>query len=220
MNKDAEYCSKHNPVDETLVVQRVNRGLANVVVRLETKAGDGPLPIHDSHRETETARVTFDNRGCRFVPHVCVLRTTQTLVIANHDNVSHSTAAYLDRNDPFNEVTAARQSSERRVERPERMPAKVNCSIHPWMSGWLVVSDHPYATVSDDAGRFRLRNLPAGERTFQIWQEKAGGISRGTRDGRPVAWNRGRVTVTIHPGENDLGEIHVPAEVFTPPREE
>jgi hypothetical protein len=216
INKDVEFCSKHNPVDETLVVDRENRGIANVVVRLETKSGDAPLVVHDSYRESESARVALDNRGCRFSPRICVLRTTQTLVISNNDEVSHNTAAYLDRNDPFNEVTAVGQSTERRIERPERVPVKVACSIHPWMSGWLVVSDHPYAAVTDATGRFRIKNVPTGERTFQVWQEKAGWIARGLRDGRPVEWKRGRVTVTIKPGDNDLGEIHLTADVFSP----
>jgi hypothetical protein len=84
------------------------------------------------------------------------------------------------------------------------------------MSGWLVVSDHPYAAVSEADGRFRIKNLPAGERTFQFWHEKSGWVARGTRDGRLVEWQRGRVTVTINPGENDLGEVRIPAEVFSP----
>ncbi|MGE3317054.1 MAG: hypothetical protein AB7O26_18210 [Planctomycetaceae bacterium] len=214
VNKDEEYCSKDKPYDESLIVNKENSGIANVVVRLEVKTGD-KIPVHDSYRESATARVPLDNKSCRFVPHVCLLRTTQTLVITNSDDVSHNTAAYLDRNDPFNEVTAVRQSTEKTIARPERMPAKVNCSIHPWMAGWLVVSDHPYAAVSDPDGRFQIENLPAGEWTFQVWQEKGGWIRKAKQEGKPVEWKRGRVTIKIEPGKNSLGEIRLSPDAFT-----
>ncbi len=219
IEKDVEFCSKHNPADESLLIHPENRGIANIVVRLETKRG-GNLPrVHDSYQEHESARVKLENKGCRFSPHVCLLRTSQTLVISNEDSVAHNTAAYLNRNDPFNEVTAPGKSTERNIELIERQPVKVACSIHPWMMGWLVVSDHPYAAVTDADGRFRIRQLPVGEHTVQIWQEKAGVITRGMRDGKPIEWKRGRVTLTIQPGENNLGEIHIPAIVFSPAEE-
>jgi len=214
LNKDIDFCSQHNPVDESLVVHAENRGLAHVVVRLETKSGDAPLPVHPQYNETAEAKVLLDNRGCGFAPHICLLRTSQTLAITNSDDVSHNTAAYLDRNDPFNEVTGIKQTIDRQLKRPERMPVQVKCSIHPWMTGWLVVSDHPYAAVSDADGRFRIEHVPAGERTFQVWQEKAGWIAQGTRDGQPIDWKRGRVTLTIREGENDLGEIRVAPAAF------
>ncbi len=213
VNKDEEYCSKDNPFDESLLVNKENSGIANVVIRLEAKAGE-KISVHDSYSASASARVALDNKTCRFIPHVCLLRTTQTLVITNSDDVSHNTAAYLDRNDPFNEVTAARKSSEKQIARAERMPSKVNCSIHPWMAGWLVVSDHPYAAVSNADGSFEIANIPAGERTFQVWQEKGGWIRKGKRDGKPVEWKRGRVTLKIEPGMNSLGEIRLSPDAF------
>lgn len=213
LNKDAEYCSKHKPVDETLLVDKATSGLANVVVRLETKSGT-KLPTHESYRQAESSKILLDNTGCRFAPHICLLRTSQTLVIRNSDEVAHNTAAYLDRNDPFNEITPPAQTAEKRIERPERMPAKVNCSIHAWMGAWLVVSDHPYAAVTDAKGNFEIPNIPTGEYTFQIWHEKSGWIRKATRDGNPVEWSRGRVTLRIEPGANNLGEIRVNPEIF------
>ena len=31
------------------------------------------------------------------------------------------------------------------------------------MRGWIYVFDHPYYTVTDRRGRFRMNNIPAGE---------------------------------------------------------
>jgi hypothetical protein len=41
-----------------------------------------------------------------------------------------------------------------------------------------------------------------------------GTTSRITRDGKTDVWKRGRFTITIEPGENDLGEIEVSPMLF------
>ena len=150
INKDVEFCGKHEPRSEKLVVHRDDRGIANVVLWLDTKAGE-TVPTHSSYAESATSKIKLANKGCRFDPHVCVLRTSQTLLIENADQIDHNTAAGLDRNDPFNDLTPSAKSSERpRFKQAERVPAQVQCSIHPWMIGWLVIKDHPYVAVTDE----------------------------------------------------------------------
>jgi hypothetical protein len=46
------------------------------------------------------------------------------------------------------------------------------------MKGFWVVVDHPYATVTAADGTFEIKNLPAGEHEFIVWQEAAGYIER------------------------------------------
>ena len=77
----------------------------------------------------------------------------------------------------------------------------------------MLVRDDPYFAVTDENGRLEIENLPTGQWTFQVWHEK-GTISRVTRDGETDVWKRGRFTITIEPGENDLGEIKVSPKLF------
>ncbi len=42
------------------------------------------------------------------------------------------------------------------------------------MSGWLVVSDHPYYDVTSEGGGFELANVPPGKYTVEIWHERLG----------------------------------------------
>ena len=62
---------------------------ANVVVYLYLRGKTAP--VHESYSETADAKVTLDNDKCRFEPHVCLLRTSQTLVVGNKDDVGHNT---------------------------------------------------------------------------------------------------------------------------------
>jgi hypothetical protein len=40
---------------------------------------------------------------------------------------------------------------------------------HPAASAWIVVPPHPYYTLTDEQGRFRLDDVPAGEYTLVVW---------------------------------------------------
>lgn len=212
LNKDVEFCGKHEPRTEKLVVHADDHGIANVVIWLDTKPGE-KIAIHPSFEESVSAKIKLSNKGCRFDPHVCVLRTGQTLLIENSDQVDHNTAAGLDRNAPFNDLTPAGKSVDRpRFTQSEKLPAQVQCAIHPWMIGWLVVKDHPYVAVTDEHGRFELKNLPAGEHTFVVWHELSGFVQDVTRNGKTESWKRGKVLVQIAAGETEFGEARVLAE--------
>jgi plastocyanin len=51
---------------------------------------------------------------------------------------------------------------------------KVFCHIHSHMSASILVLDHPYFTVPDADGRFRLTNVPPGRHTIVGWHERVG----------------------------------------------
>lgn len=212
LNKDVEFCGKYEPRTEKLVVHREDRGIANIVIWLDTKPGEKVVE-HPSFEESASAKIKLANKGCRFDPHVCVLRTGQSLMIENPDEVDHNTAAGLDRNQPFNELVPNGRSAERpKFSQSEKLPSQVQCSIHPWMIGWLVVKDHPYVAVTDEHGRFELKNLPVGEHTFVAWHELPGFMQEVTRDGKAETWKRGKVTVRVVAGETEFGETRVSAD--------
>ncbi len=51
---------------------------------------------------------------------------------------------------------------------------KVKCDVHPWMTGWVAVFDHPYFAVTGDDGAFTIKGLPDGTYTLQAWHERYG----------------------------------------------
>ena len=212
---DKEFCSKFNVLDESLVVNAQNGGIANVVAYLSQARPDGPVPVHPSYQETATAGVKMDNSCCRFDPHVALLRTTQKLLLGNSDDVSHNCKIDTLANQPINYTVPPKDKREQSFPLAERLPARVSCSIHPWMSGWLVIKDNPYMAISDASGKLLIKNLPVGKWTFQFWHEKAGFVRQVRQDGKTVEWAKGRVDVTIKPGVNPLGEIKLAPAAFT-----
>lgn len=215
ITKDQDFCGQHNVVDESVVVNKENGGLANVAVYLYVRRGGDSPQSHESYAETADARVELDNDKCRFEPHVCLLRTSQTLVIKNSDTVGHNTNIATQSNPSFNQMIPGSAELEHKLSAVERRPAKVACNIHPWMTGWVLPQETPYFAVSDKDGEFEIINLPSGKWTFQVWHEKARGVDEVTVDGKATKWSKGRVEVTINAdGTTDLGEIKVGEALF------
>ena len=214
LNKDVDYCGKSKPLDESLIVDPATRGLANVVISLNTKRGDDALPIHPEYAKSADEEVRVTNLNCRFEPRVAVLRLGQTLVLENDDTIAHNTLANLTYNQPFNEALTFQQAVRKTFTRAETRPAEITCPIHAWMKGYIVIKEHPYVVVTDAEGRFTIRNLPVGEWEFQFWHEAPKYLSEIRLHGQTQSDRKGVYTVTVKAGENELGDVTVQPELF------
>lgn len=210
VNKDAACFGNPELYDESLVVAP-DGGIANVVVYVRTKN----VPVHPDYEATADDKVLLDNKRGRFEPHIVLIRLSQTLVIHNSDPCGHNSNLQPIADVGINPLITQNGQAEHRFNRAQNIPVPVSCNIHPWMRGYVLPRPNPYMAVSAEDGTFRIEKLPAGtELEFQVWQEKAGYVTKGQLDGKPVDWNRGRFKMTLKPGNNDLGTIKLPAEIF------
>jgi plastocyanin len=206
VNKDTEYCGKHNLVDETIVVGDGN-GLANMVVFIYTRKA---LEVHPDYEAAAKEPVTLDNNGCHFVPHVMALRTGQPLEIKNSDpGIGHNTNATFVANPTFNEMVANATPITKTLTKAEPIPASVACNVHPWMKGYIVLREDPYVGISNENGEFEIKNIPVGQHEFIFWHEAKGNMrDLALKEGKTD--RRGRAKFKIVAGETlDLGEIKV-----------
>ena len=186
--KDAAVCAAQDVPDEKLVVNPENKGIANVVIYLAKK----PAKIAPTVEKSAVPEVTFDQRGCRFLPHVLLVRTDQTVRVLSDDEAAHNTHTYPIKNRQDNFVVAPKDRggvSVKPLTLSEKLPSKVGCDIHPWMVAYWVILDHPYAAITDENGNFEIKDLPVGTHEFNVWQESAGYLDK-------------KYTVNIKAGEN------------------
>lgn len=202
VEKDVEVCGKHNLVAEDLVVG-ADGGLANVIVYLRTR----DAKEHPDYAQAGSSKVDFDNKNCRFEPHVLAIRTSQTLVLKNSDPVAHNSNVQQLDGGGINPLIPPNGAAEHKFFSEQPVPVTVSCNIHPWMKGYIMPRKSPYFAVSGKDGSFQIKNLPAGELEFVAWQEKSGYLA-------VPGWERGRFTVKIAEGDNDLGTIKCPASLF------
>jgi hypothetical protein len=94
------------------------------------------------------------------------------------------------------------------------LPLPVDCNIHPFMHGYVLVQDHPYMIASAEDGTFEIKNIPAGKHEFQFWHEASGYMKGLNYKGGSLS-RQGRADLTIADGQTlDLGEIKVPASLL------
>ena len=198
--------------DESLLVNENDRGIQNVFVYLY--APNESVAVHPEYSQAAASKLTMKIMGGKLVPRAAIARTTQTLVFQDSDSVSYNLKYELFQNKPFSALLPAGGSASATFTAEENMPSQISCVIHPWLVGQLLVRDNPYFALSDDHGRISISKLPTGKRTFVVWHERTGFVQRVVRDGQPAGWSRGRLTLDIQPGDNDLGEIKLPPEIF------
>jgi len=213
VDKDQAICGKQKLLDESLVVDKETRGIANVVVML-LKPKDRDVPIHESYEKASAEPAKIVSRNCRFEPHVLLMRTTQPLELDNEDPIGYNPKLELFANPSNSSIIPTGGPLRLHLRNEEPAPVRLDCTIHPWMSAFVIVRDNPYMSLSDKSGELRLRNVPAGEWTFRVWHERTGFINQVRHGEKTLEWPKGRMTLTIKSGDNELGEFRIPAEVF------
>ncbi len=212
-NVKEQICAKLVPTDE-LVVNKENKGIANVFVFIPA-AKKPPVPAELA--KSKDKEVVLDQKGCRFLPHAQVMRTDQVLLVKSMDNCGHNTHPYPIKNNPENFTVPANERAgiPWKVKIPENNPTQVKCDIHPWMTTYVLVLDHPYAAVSDKDGKFTIENLPAGDFEFRYWHERVGYVIQVEKivDGKPKMENT--VKLSIAAGKTtDVGVFKIPVARF------
>lgn len=212
VTKDADYCGKHDLVEETVVVGK-NNALKNAVVYLRPGLGK-KVEIHPDYEAKLKEPVILDNHFCRFEPHIVLIRLGQKLKIKNSDPdpVGHNTKIDLF---GFNRTIGSKSEEEVSDNNDFVLPMPVNCSIHPWMSAHILSLKHPYMAASKDDGTFEIKDIPAGTNEFQFWHEAPGNLKNVKLYSGGVTDPKGRAKLTIEAGKTlDLGDIKVPASML------
>ena len=197
--------------DESLIVHTENGGIANVVVYLDRKKP--AVPVHPSYEKDAAAKLDLAMQGGRFIPRLLLVRTTQTIVLRNKDDVGHAAQVFVMRNPPIGPIQAANSQFELRYDKEEYFPCSVRCSIHPWMRGYVLLRSNPYMAKTDANGRFNIKHLPVGKHVFRIWHERSGYL-RNVQIGATTADGKGRLSVHIRGGQTELKACSIESRVF------
>jgi Carboxypeptidase regulatory-like domain len=175
--------------------------VANTVVFIKDISRGKAMDIPEPRR-------FLDQRQCRYEPHILLVPQSGRLKLNSSDAVLHTVhmdgaATY---NLPFPFVNQP-------VMRPMPTAGLVNVRCndgHAWMNAEIMVVSHPYYAVTDESGRFELKDVPPGQYQIVAWHEgwkieredAAFDVLTERRIGRPVfsdpkTWEE-QVTVKAH----------------------
>jgi len=181
--EDKAVCAAVAVPNETLIVNPNGGGLENAIIFLEKRPGNIKPELAAPPKDP----VFFDQKGCRFLPHVLVMQIGQPLLVVSDDPIPHNTHTRPKRNPEFNKLIAATEPDHLNLpasdrggvpclyKKPESSPISVVCDLHTWMKAYHFPIDHPYWALTDKDGKFEIKGLPAGKHSFNIWHESAPG---------------------------------------------
>jgi len=160
---DQYVCGKEKDAGDLLV--SAQKEIRNAVVWIEN-APTGP------GAPAQTDKVEMDQNGCVFIPRVVVVPAGGTVDFLNSDRLLHNIHATPKLNVSFNRTQPKSRTIPVTFAKPEIV--KINCDLHSWMVGWVVVAANPYYAITGADGAFSFNNLPPGQYKLQIWHERLG----------------------------------------------
>jgi len=213
--KDPEICAAGDLYADDLIIDPKTKGIANVFVYIYFRNAKG-MTIHPSLKKPKKNEVVLDQKGCRFIPHAMIIRAGQTVVLKSQDACSHNTRSTAIKNEAFNISVPANDREgirKNNQQQAEILPLPVECNIHPWMKAWWLTIDHPYATITDKHGKFKIEKLPAGTFEFRVWHERVGYI-----DQDPVKERIQHFQFTVESGTAKKDKITPADPIKVPPK--
>jgi plastocyanin len=170
VDADPQCAAMHadKPLTSEAVVVNGNGTLKNVFVYVKSGVtGTYPKP---------STPVTINQKGCTYEPHVFGMQAGQLLLIKNSDDTTHNIHASPNAagNSEFNNGQPSGAPDLKKTFTKSEVMVPFKCDVHPWMSAYVGVLEHPFFAVTGDDGTFTIKGLPAGDYEVEAWHEKYG----------------------------------------------
>jgi plastocyanin len=182
---DQYICGKEKEPEDLLLSS--NNGIRNAVVSLQNVPSG-------TKRDWNFPAAKMDQKQCSFIPRVVIVPAGGTVEFLNSDRLLHNVRSAGKENPPFNRAQPHARSISFTFKQPEVL--RVDCDLHSWMRGWVVVAEHPFYAVTNEQGEFTLENVPKGKYTLQVWQESLGNVTQ-----EVVVGDKGPTTVSVAMGK-------------------
>jgi plastocyanin len=117
----------------------------------------------------------MSQRGAKFAPDFLVVVVGQTVKMPNDDRLIHNVFS-ISAPKKF-DLGHYSQGESRSVTFEKPGVIDLFCNIHENMHATIVVVPSTFFAVTDDAGHFVIRGVPAGNYTVRAYSPDAGGAS-------------------------------------------
>jgi len=118
---------------------------------------------------TEPGRAVMNQRNETFVPHLLAVTTGTIVDFPNGDPFYHNVFS-LSKASRF-DLGRYPSGKLKSVQFTQPGIVRVFCEIHSHMNAYILVFSHPFFAVTDDAGRYRIEDVPAGAYNVIAWNE-------------------------------------------------
>ncbi len=198
VTKDKEAClAKGKIFSEEWVVDKKTMGVANVFVWITpTDPAKGKLAVHPKLAAVPDKPAEVDQPCCAFVPHALAMREGQDLLIKNSSTIAHNANLVVDTRVNTGSNVLIPPGGQQAVKdlKQQKLAIKLDCNIHPWMTGKVFVFNHPYFAVTDAEGNFEIKDAPEGPCRLMMYHDAGWVGGADFNKGREITIKAGAVT--------------------------
>jgi plastocyanin len=163
------FCARKQMQEEDVVVGEGGT-LGNVIVRItQGVSGNYDPPMNNA---------VLDQVDCMYRPRVQGIMAGQSLLIKNSDQTLHNVHTYKGASTVFNQAQVPGLPPMAKKFNNAGDVIKFKCDVHPWMTAYVAVSNHPFFAVTTNNGSFSIPKVPAGTYTVEAWHERYGAKTR------------------------------------------
>src|SRR5947199_6009600 len=167
--KEPKVCGTAQRESQKLIVNQAGAVRNAVVIVQGVKRGKA-MPAAAENAE-------IDQSKCEYSPHVQVMAVNTEIALKNSDPILHNIQFFEGDNSLFNIAQPVQgQVNKKKLEKTGTI--YVECAVHGWMQGNVVVVDNPYYAVTDENGKFSITDLLPGKYQVKIWHEYLGESTR------------------------------------------
>jgi plastocyanin len=170
-----------------LLSQTAYAGDVKGTVEVLKKDGKKPLKsfantlvfIEGIETEAPGEPAVMDQKKKRFIPRLLPIVKGQEVIFTNSDRLRHNTFS-PHKTEPFDLGTYGKgKSASVTLQVPGHH--RVYCNIHQKMIGDIYVVPNHYFAVTDNSGKFTIKDVPEGEYTLKAWHIYGGADERPVR---------------------------------------
>jgi plastocyanin len=158
----AEVTNESYGVIKGKVTAKVSKYKRDTVVYIERVEGRFPPP--EKHAKMDQIELVF-------IPHVLVVLKGTTVDYHNGDDIAHNVFSPDDVADKMNLGTWL-SGEVRPYTFNKPGDAVMLCNVHPEMEAFVVVLQNPYFAKTDKDGNYIIENVPPGDYTLKVWNQK------------------------------------------------
>ncbi|MGH9748233.1 MAG: carboxypeptidase regulatory-like domain-containing protein [Candidatus Acidiferrales bacterium] len=164
ITKDSRVCDpeSHKIRDLERLLVDSDGGVANTVVFLKDITKGKAMDLPDTRQH-------LDQKNCRYIPHIMIVPLGTSLEAKSSDPVLHTVhmTGAASNNIPF-----PMQNQAIAISLARNGVVELKCNAgHVWMNAEILVVKHPYYSVTDEHGFFKLADVPPGEYEIEAWHE-------------------------------------------------
>ena len=154
MSADPACAKKHSgPVPGEMLVLGSGGTMGNIMVWVSKG-----LPAGKTWPAPKTP-VVLDQKGCQYVPHAMGIMVGQPYRILNSDGILHNVHTLPKINKGFNRAMTPTMKEATTTFEKEEAIFHTKCDVHPWMSAYVGVFNHPFFTVTGTDGKLSLIHI-------------------------------------------------------------